>query len=221
MLKKNIHINKPKSLDIIMTEKDIKSLILKYKDGAYHLSKPLYVSESEAIKWLESLSISQFEKLQSIIKQKQGKDFIYILGKRYILKTYDLNIKKVIIKDDEIHVYHKNFLETYLKELLKHYICQRIEALHIIDFMPEVEVQNLKSKYGCCFYKEARVKFATRLIHEPQSIVDSIIVHELAHFYHPNHSQAFYNVVYKYDPYYNQHQVYLKKGGVGDDPIRQ
>ena len=67
MLKKSIvKINQPLSLEIIVTEKNIKSLILKYKDGVFHLSKPTYISDKKAKLWLESLPKHQFEKMMKV-----------------------------------------------------------------------------------------------------------------------------------------------------------
>ena len=220
MLKKSIvKINQPLSLEIIVTEKKIKSLILKYKDGKFHLSKPSFVSNAKAKLWLESLPKQQYEKLMQKSKQKQSEDFIYIFGKKYHLQITDLNIKKVVIKEDVVHVYDQQYLDTYLKQLLYAYVTKRIQELHMVSFDVHVDIQKMKSKYGCCFYTKQRIKLASSLIHEPKVIIDSVIIHELAHFYYPNHQKEFYEKINQYDANYKMHHAFLKAGGVGDDPI--
>ncbi len=178
---------------------------------------PLQMKEEAAVCWLESLSLEQFERLKKVQKKKVGNDFIYLFGKRYNLKVYDLNEKKVVFKNNSVYVYHKNYLDLYLKVLLKEYIEKRISELNMIDFDVKVEIQQMTSKYGVCFYTQNRIKFAASLIHEPQVIIDSVIIHELAHFYYPNHQKGFYQLLQKYNPNYKQHQAFLKAGGVGDD----
>ena len=220
MLEKSIiKINQPLCLDIIVTEKNIKSLILKYKDGVFHLSKPVFISNAKAKLWLESLPKQQFEKLMKVRKQKQSEDFIYLFGKRYRLQIVDLKIKKVVIKDDVICVYDKRYLDYYLKQLLYNYVTKRILELNMVSFDVNVEIQNMKSKYGCCFYTKQKIKLASSLIHEPPSIIDSVIIHELAHFYYPNHQKEFYAKIHQYDQNYMKHRAFLKAGGVGDDSV--
>ena len=47
----------------------------------------------------------------------------------------------------------------------------------------------------------------------PHEIADSVVVHEMAHLKHLNHSKAFYNEVLKYCPDYYARKDYLKKHG--------
>jgi len=217
--KKSIWIKQPINCEVVVTTKQIKSMILKYKDGTFHLSKPTHVSDKQAIEWLESLTKHQFDALKETHKIKCSNNFVYIFGRKFKLKIYDMNIPKALIKEGEVLVYHKNYLEKYLKELLKYYITKRVKELHLVDFDVKIEVQKMTSKYGCCFYNQQRMKFASRLIHEPKEVIDSIIIHELAHFYYHNHQKEFYQYVYKHDPHYKEHEMFLKSGGAGDDPI--
>lgn len=217
--KTSIYLTKPIQTEVIVTTKKVKSIILKYKDGSFHVSKPPYVSQQQVVTWLESLSKSQFENLQKTKKGKQGQDYIYLFGHHYALKIYDFNMPKAILKENELCVYHKNYLETYLKQLLLEYLEKRILELSLVDFKVKVQIQKMTSKYGCCFYTQQKMKFALSLVHEPTWVIDSILIHELAHFYYPNHQKEFYAFVHQYDPNYDKSMAYLKKGGAGDDPI--
>lgn len=219
MLKKIIKINKPIQTEVVITSKKIKSLILKYKDGQFYLSKPAFVSEIKAIEWLEGLSEEQFYHLMNRHKIKMTDEFVYVFGKKYSIKQYDMNEPKIVFRDNLIYVYKKDYLNEGLKQILKAYCEKKIEEFKIVDFKVKVDVQNMSSKWGCCFYKENRIKFSTKLIHEPKEIIDGIILHELVHFYYPNHQKEFYHLLKKYNPNYKLHDAFLKAGGVGDDPI--
>jgi len=53
-----------------------------------------------------------------------------------------------------------------------------------------------------------------KLVHYPPEIIDYVIIHELAHLTHHNHSHQFWSYVAHYDPDYKQHRNYLKKHAV-------
>ena len=51
----------------------------------------------------------------------------------------------------------------------------------------------------------------------PVSVLDYIIIHELAHLIVPDHSPAFWNEVDKILPDYRERQVWLRMHGAGMD----
>jgi len=44
----------------------------------------------------------------------------------------------------------------------------------------------------------------------PLPVIDYVILHELAHLEHHNHSKAFWGRVAELDPNYKQHRAWLK-----------
>jgi predicted metal-dependent hydrolase len=51
----------------------------------------------------------------------------------------------------------------------------------------------------------------------PLTIIDYIVVHELAHLIHSNHTQAFWNEVDKVMPDYQERKEWLRLNGAGMD----
>jgi len=51
----------------------------------------------------------------------------------------------------------------------------------------------------------------------PLTIIDYIVVHELVHLIHPNHSNAFWNEMDKVMPDFEERKNWLKSHGVGMD----
>lgn len=51
----------------------------------------------------------------------------------------------------------------------------------------------------------------------PQTIIDYIVVHELCHFYHLDHTDAFWNEVDKIMPVYGERKEWLRINGAGLD----
>jgi predicted metal-dependent hydrolase len=49
------------------------------------------------------------------------------------------------------------------------------------------------------------------------TIIDYIVVHELCHFRHPDHAEAFWNEVDKVMPQYRERKEWLRKNGASMD----
>lgn len=55
-----------------------------------------------------------------------------------------------------------------------------------------------KSRFASCNYRKGRIRISSRLSKAPHWVMDYILIHELAHLIHPNHSKAFWESVYRY-----------------------
>ena len=60
--------------------------------------------------------------------------------------------------------------------------------------MPLIRLSNARTRWGTC-HPHGRVHLNWRLIHMPPSLIDYVVVHELAHLHEPNHSPRFWRRV--------------------------
>lgn len=72
----------------------------------------------------------------------------------------------------------------------------------------EIEIRNQRTKWGSCS-TTGTLGFNWRLMMAPSSIVDYIVVHELAHLREASHSDEFWQIVAEYDPEYDEHATWL------------
>ena len=70
------------------------------------------------------------------------------------------------------------------------------------------------SRWGSCS-SQGNLNFNWRLVHAPTPVIDYVIIHELAHRTHMDHSRRFWNLVAEYDPAYLEHRGWLKRHGQG------
>jgi predicted metal-dependent hydrolase len=88
---------------------------------------------------------------------------------------------------------------------------QRLRALaaeHGFDFR-SVSVRNLKTRWGSCdSHQHITLNFF--LMQVPWRLIDYVLVHELAHTHHLNHSPAFWSTVAGVLPDYKQRRKELK-----------
>ena len=67
----------------------------------------------------------------------------------------------------------------------------------------QVKVRQMKSRYGSNNKSSKAITYSLVLLHYSPEIIDSVIIHELAHCFVYNHGDNFYKVVYKYCPNYD------------------
>jgi predicted metal-dependent hydrolase len=79
-----------------------------------------------------------------------------------------------------------------------------------------VDVRDLAHRWASCS-PAGRLAFHWKCMMAPATIVDYIVAHELCHFHHLDHSDAFWNELDKVMPAYRERRVWLKKNGASLD----
>ena len=72
-----------------------------------------------------------------------------------------------------------------------------------------VKITAARTRFGSCSGKNS-LCFSLYLMQYPAEAIDYVVVHELAHIRHKDHSPAFYAEVAKYMPDYRQRQAMLR-----------
>lgn len=75
-----------------------------------------------------------------------------------------------------------------------------------------IAIRCQKTRWGSCSAK-GNLNFNCLLLLAPPGVLDSIVVHELCHLKHMNHSKRFYAEVTKALPDYRERQKWLKDHG--------
>ena len=82
--------------------------------------------------------------------------------------------------------------------------------------LKHIDVGDLGHRWASCSPK-GRLAFHWKCMMAPPTIIDYIVVHELCHFHHLNHTDAFWNEVDKIMSGYRERKEWLKKNGVALD----
>ncbi|MCR4894073.1 MAG: M48 family metallopeptidase [Eubacteriales bacterium] len=75
-----------------------------------------------------------------------------------------------------------------------------------------ITIRNQTSRWGSCT-SAGNLNFNCLLMLTPPEVIDSVVVHELAHRKEMNHSAKFYEVVRRAYPEYDKWNGWLKKNG--------
>ena len=76
---------------------------------------------------------------------------------------------------------------------------------------PKLKIRTMKTRWGVCNKRDNSVTLNSKLIEYNIEALDYVIIHELSHFVHFNHSKEFWMLVSKYNPNYKQIKKYLKE----------
>lgn len=75
-----------------------------------------------------------------------------------------------------------------------------------------VTIRDQRSRWGSCS-RTGTIALNYRLIQMPPAVCRYILVHELAHLVHPNHSRRFWRFVESMDPAFRESERWLKRSG--------
>jgi predicted metal-dependent hydrolase len=75
-------------------------------------------------------------------------------------------------------------------------------------------VTNQTARWGSCSYYSGDIRVSHRLRAVPEWVLDSVLVHEVAHLTHPDHSPAFHRLAGMY-PRHKEAGVFLAGYGLG------
>ena len=147
-------------------------------------------------------------------KEIEKKEEFYYLGKKYgivIVPTFE----KLELSDNKIYVNDIKTLEKWLKKETIRIFEDRLEYNYNrfeenIPF-PKLRIRSMKTRWGVCNRKNLTVTINSALIRESIDAIDYVIIHELSHLVHFNHSSAFWQTVGKYFPKYKQIRKELRE----------
>ena len=89
-------------------------------------------------------------------------------------------------------------------------VAQHAERMGV--YPKNVRISSARFRWGSCSARQS-ISVSWRLMMAPVSVIDSVIIHELAHLREMNHSPRFWSFVRSYCPEYDQCKKWLKTEG--------
>ena len=129
----------------------------------------------------------------------------------------ELKLNLPVLREDDY--YTRDFITTLISrgissDLLTEFSA-RVHAFNKAYFREKINSIRLKyvhSRWGSCA-TNGNLNFSSKILLAPVNIMDSVIVHELAHLKEMNHGNQFWKWVEKGDPDYLKHEAWLKRYG--------
>ena len=126
-----------------------------------------------------------------------------------LLEDYDAQENKQIIEK------LANDMKKWYKKQSFAYISKRVEYYKQIVgvTVTSVSIKSRKSQWGSCD-SNGNLTFSWRLVMARPSAIDYVVVHELCHRKHMDHSRDFWREVKKYMPDYEDEKKWLEENSV-------
>lgn len=76
----------------------------------------------------------------------------------------------------------------------------------------KLRLSSAKTRWGSCSFN-GTISLVWRLIMAPTEVLDYVVLHEIMHLKHANHSKEYWNALEEYMPDYKKHRIWLKENG--------
>jgi len=203
--------------NVIIERKNNKNTYIRISsDLDIYVTTSYFVSKKQILKLLDSNQM----KIKKMIKKREVKNeknnsFYYLDNKYDVIYVSNFD-KKITFDDDKIFVINEDYLNKWIKKQTSLIFKDRLDYIYSLfdeDIVyPKLKIRKMKTRWGVCNRKNNTVTLNSELIKYSYKEIDYVIIHELSHFIHFNHSQLFWEQVSKYCPNYKIIRKNLKEG---------
>ena len=210
---------------IIRSKRRIVALIVE-SDGSVTVRAPMRLPErairefvEKHVDWVEKKKAEMRAVVPTPSKQYQpGETFLY-LGREYSLEVVAGQHKKLIL-DDRFKITASALVnaelvfQNWYRLQAKQWIVERVKHLAVSHQLhyEKVKITSARTRWGSCSSRNT-LSFSWRLMLTPPEVIEYVIIHELAHTMHHNHSKRFWTLMGKLMPDYKKLRKRLKDYG--------
>ena len=174
-------------------------------------------------------ALAKFEEKRRLMKEIPKR---YVSGENYTLLGKNLRLKVEEAKEetvctDGIYIFlrvkdknnfrHKEIMiDRWLKEyqmmIFKELVDEKYALFQKYNVpYPELRVRYMTSRWGSCQPKRGIITLNSQLIKVPRNCIEYVVLHEFAHYIHPNHSRQFWDFVSMMMPDWKERKKELEK----------
>jgi len=200
-----------------------RSISLLIDHGKLEVRAPFLTDDGTIIRWVKSKSSWIQKKLSQIPEYREHKfidgELFYYLGSQYPLR-FDENVKndrritaKLSPENRGVFIANnKTQLQKLYRYLARNYLAKRLKELSKYTNIPyeKMRLSSAHTRWGSCS-SNGTISLNWKLIMAPAGIIDYVIIHELCHVRHMNHSRLFWQLVTHYLPDCKERRKWLRQ----------
>ena len=183
---------------VLVVKKNNKNTYIKIKDDLTIYVTTNYLTSKREVKTMLDNERDFLHKALSRARKKWEKEeLFYYLGEKYdiILVPFE----NTEVSNGKIFVKDMKTLDKWLKKETKKIFKERLEYnYNLFDEdipFPKLKIRSMKTRWGVCNKRDNSVTLNSKLIKYSVHEIDYVIIHELSHFVHFDHSKEFWETV--------------------------
>lgn len=226
---KTITLSSGRTLTYELTRKRVKNINFRPKeDGIVYVSANSRATIREIERFLnerENFFFEAFEKLRNREKKTEiNTRSVNWLGREYPVRIIHNARETAVLDESECRVFTRlGDNSEYVLELIQRAVGKRFAELcrelneevrtelerdGLKPPPAKITIKDMKSRWGSCSYTRGHISINLRLAAYPREAVKSVFHHEYAHFWHHDHSKAFYDFLQAHCPdYFTWHEA--------------
>ncbi len=204
---------------IFRTKRKTIALIIE-PDGSLTVRAPLHISQAEIERaihskaaWIRARQAEALRRPPAPLDQQA-----WFLGKQLPIEwraaaspALELQGER-FIASTQVQPQLATYFQEWYRQQARRIIAERLAQLAALHHLPtcRLRITSARTRWGSCS-SSGYLNFSWRLVQAPLEIIDSVILHELAHLKVRNHSPAFYAYLAQLNPAWKVHRQWLKQ----------
>ncbi len=222
-------------IQYLLERKNVKNLNLRIRrDGSVYVSASPDVSVEKTDQFVTEKAefiLSAVKGFQDM-KRFQPQPKQYLSGESFTVLGHDLRLRVIQGEKNEIysdgvflHLQVKDTENFAIKErTVKKYLNQQCRETfeEITDQIyplfkkygvecPTLRIRNMETRWGTCLAQKGIITLNKCLLEAPRSCIEYVVMHEMCHFIHANHSKQFYDFLTMMMPDWKERKEVLDK----------
>lgn len=147
----------------------------------------------------------------------------YLWGRQHLLSVVYREIKPFVSLDhrritltvrpganaqrraEVVHEWHKSLLHKVVPSIINKWEPRlRVKVSRYF-------LQRMKTKWGSCNHRAARIRLNTELVKKPKDLVEYVVVHEMVHLIEPKHTDRFIAILSEHYPSWREARAELNE----------
>lgn len=201
-----------KIYDVEIIKKNNKNTYIRVKDGKICVTTNHFATTSYIKKLLDDNNEFLIKALNKDKLKMEKEQFFYYLGKKY--NVIIAPFVSIDFDSDNVFVKNEDYLNKWLKKKTVEVFSERL--FYWYDLFeeniprPNLKIRKMSTRWGVCNRKNNNVTLNSELIKYGIEQIDYVVIHELSHFVHFDHSKEFWTTVSKYCKDYKNIRKILK-----------
>ena len=193
--------------------KDNKNLYFRIDENCkLIITAPRFISDTEIKNLITKNSSAILKMYENALERSIRNNSFWYLGQSYEV-VFDNRVTELKFEDNNIVCHDEESLKKFYNEECERVFQEEIEICKkCFKNLPEfkLRIRKMRTRWGVCNTKNKIITLNSELLKKDVSLIDYVIIHEMAHFFEGNHGKHFWQIVEMAIPDYKERRKKLR-----------